>query len=286
MSRKHKKKVCGRLGVKNLRYVLGALFICLLWTAVFGFGQAVNFASLQGRVTDSSGAVVPGASVQATQVATGLVRSTLTNEEGNYLLPNLPVGPYELRVSIAGFRDYVRKGIVLSVGEAPAINAVLDVGGANETVEVSASVALVETRENSISTLMDNSRIVELPLNGRNLPDLILLSGGASNASLPSQDLNSSKNYGNGTSGASQTISVYGGQQNGNNYLLDGGDNNDAFSNVNAPFPFPDAVHEFSIQTTGLSARYGVHPGATVNAITKSGTTTFTAVSSSFSAIQ
>jgi hypothetical protein len=261
--------------VENLSLIRNLILVWFLSGAVYGFGQAVNFATLQGRVTDATGAVIPGVSVQATQVATGLVRSTITNEEGNYLLPNMPVGPYELRVSIAGFRDYVRKGIVLSVGEAPAINAVLEVGGATETVEVSASVALVETRENSISTLMDNSRIVELPLNGRNLPDLIMLSGGASNASLPSQDLNSSKNYGNGTSGASQTISVYGGQQNGNNYLLDGGDNNDAFSNVNAPFPFPDAVQEFSIQTTGLTARYGVHPGATVNAITKSGTNDF-----------
>src|SRR5215831_10928828 len=160
MSRKHKKKVCGRSEVKNLRYVFGALFICLSWAAAFGFGQAVNFASLQGRVTDSSGAVVPGASVQATQVTTGLVRSTLTNEEGNYLLPNLPVGPYEVKVSIGGFRDYVRKGIVLAVGDAPAINATLDVGGITEAVEVSENVALVETRENSISTLMDNSRIL------------------------------------------------------------------------------------------------------------------------------
>lgn len=190
-------------------------------------------------------------------------------------MPNLPVGPYQLQVTASGFREYIQKGIVLQVGEAPRIDVSLQVGGVTAMVEVVANAGMVETQQNSISSVIDNARLMELPLNGRNMVDLVMMAGGATNNSLPSQDLMSSKNYGNGTSGASQTISVVGGQQNANNYLLDGGDHNDAFSNVNAPFPFPDAIQEFSVQSAGLSARSGVHAGATVNAVTRSGTNSF-----------
>ncbi len=238
------------------------------------FGQAVNFASIHGRVADKSDAAVAGAEVKATQVATGLVRTTTTTNDGNFTLPSLPVGEYKVQVSAKGFKDYRQTGIILTVGSSAAINASLEVGAITETVEVHADAAMVETHENSISSLIDNSRIVEMPLNGRNLPGLMMLVGGASDNPVPSNDLNSSKNYGNGlaTGGPSVTISVGGGQANANNYLLDGADHNDGFSNVNAPFPFPDAVQEFSIQSSGTSARFGVHSGATVTAVTKSGT--------------
>jgi hypothetical protein len=239
------------------------------------FGQAVNFAQIQGRITDPSGAVIAGAQITATQTATGLVRSTISNAEGKYALPSLPVGPYQLKITAPGFRDYLQKGIILQVGATPRIDATLQIGSVTEVVEVESDAAMIETHQNAISTVIDNTRILELPLNGRNAPDLIMFSGAASNASLPSQDLMSSKNYGNGTSGASQTVSVAGGQQNANNYLLDGGDNNDAFSNVNAPLPFPDAIQEFSVQSSGLSARFGVHAGSVINVVTKSGTNRF-----------
>jgi hypothetical protein len=262
--------------MKKLQF-LGILAVCALiaFSATPVFGQAVNYAQIQGRITDQSGAVIPGAQIKATQTATGLVRTTASNAEGQYLLPNLPVGPYQLRVTVPGFRDYVQGGIVLQVGEAPLIDIKLQVGAVSEVVQVEANAAMVETHQNSVSTVIDNSQIMELPLNGRNAPTLIMIAGAATNQNIPSQDLMSSKNYGNGTSGASQTVSVAGGQQNANNYLLDGADNNDAFSNVNAPFPFPDAIQEFSVQSSGLSARYGVHAGAVVNVVTKSGTNSF-----------
>lgn len=260
---------------KQLFFVLAVLAFVALAQPVL-FGQAVNFAQIQGHVVDASGAAVANAKVSATHTATGLVRNTTTNDTGQYSLPSLPVGPYELRIKAPGFNEYVQKGISLQVGEAPVINVTLKIGNVAETVEVQADAALVETHDNAISTMIDNKRIVELPLDGRNVPQLIMLSGGAANPTLPSNDLNSTKNYGNGNaSGPSQTISVGGGQENSNNYLLDGGDNNHAFSNVNAPFPFPDAIQEFSVQSNGLSARYGVHAGATVNAVTRSGTNNF-----------
>jgi hypothetical protein len=249
----------------------------LLW-ASFLFGQAVNFAQIQGRVMDPTGATIPEAKVSATNVDTGLVRSSVSNSDGAYSLPNLPVGHYKLDVVAVGFKEYIQSGITLQVNESPVVNVSLALGAVSEKMEVTGNAVMVDTHENSISTVIDNNRIMELPLDGRNAPALILLSGGAANVALSSNDLNSSKNYGNGNSANSSptvTISVGGSQENANNYLLDGSDNNDAFSNVNAPFPFPDAIQEFSVQSSGLSARYGVHAGAVVNVVTKSGTNSF-----------
>ena len=216
--------------------------------------------------------------MSATNVDTGLVRSSVSNSDGAYSLPNLPVGHYKLDVVAVGFKEYIQSGITLQVNESPVVNVSLALGAVSEKMEVTGNAVMVDTHENSISTVIDNNRIMELPLDGRNAPALILLSGGAANVALSSNDLNSSKNYGNGNSANSSptvTISVGGSQENANNYLLDGSDNNDAFSNVNAPFPFPDAIQEFSVQSSGLSARYGVHAGAVVNVVTKSGTNSF-----------
>src|SRR3954447_7739244 len=127
---------------------------------------------------------------------------------------------------------------------------------------------MVETKENAIGQVIEQRKIVDLPLNGRNLTQLLTLTGAGTTA--PAGDLTGSKNIQG--SAASGTFSVAGSQANGVSYLLDGGDNNDAFSNVNLPIPFPDAVQEFSVQTNGVSAQYGLHPGGTVNIVTKSGT--------------
>jgi hypothetical protein len=117
--------------------------------------------------------------------------------------------------------------------------------------------------------VIDQRRIIDLPLNGRQATDLILLSGGAA---MPpnSTRVITTHDYTNAVG-----VSVAGGQINGNNYLLDGGDHNDTHSNVNMPFPFPDALQEFSVQTNGVSARYGLHPGSVVNVVTKAGTNQF-----------
>lgn len=238
------------------------------------FGQAVNNAQIHGVVTDPSGAAVIGAQVKAAQAETGLVRDTVSGSDGNFSLPNLPVGPYTLQVSYQGFQTYSQSGIVLQVNDNAKIDVALRVGAVSETEIVHADAIMVKTDETSVSTVIDQQRIVDLPLNGRQLTQLLLLSGAAANPTLPGQDLLSSKNYGNGnaTSAVNATISVAGGQENGNTFLLDGADHNDKFSNLNMPIPFPDAVQEFSIQTSTLTARYGEHPGSVVSIVTKSGT--------------
>jgi hypothetical protein len=229
--------------------------------------QAVANATIQGEVTDATGAAVPNAQIKAIQTDTGQVTSAVSGATGNYVLPNLPVGPYRLEAGAPAFSTYVQSGIILQVGNNVQINVTLQVGAVTQDVRVSANAAMVETQDTSVSEVIDQRRIIDLPLNGRQATDLILLSGGASVPPGAAGRFITTHDY-----ASSVGVSVAGGQENGNNYLLDGADHNDTHSNVNLPFPFPDALQEFSVQTNGVSARYGLHPYAVVNAITRSGT--------------
>src|SRR5439155_9810780 len=158
------------------------------WTTLFmgflvsvmtcGSVWAQATAQISGAVQDQSGAVLPGVEVTATQTETGVSRMTVTNETGYYVLPNLPLGPYRLEAGLPGFRTVVRTGIVLQVNSNPTINLVLQVGQVSETVEVHANASLVETRSVSVGQVMETARIMELPLNGRNAQELLLLNGG------------------------------------------------------------------------------------------------------------
>ena len=226
--------------------------------------QAVAIASVTGRVVDPQGAVIPNAQVTITSINTGAIYPAQTNNDGIYTVPNLPVGPYSLSASAPGFEKYMQRGIDLQVNDKVQININMTVGAATETVEVQASAAMVQTQSNHISQVIDEKRINELPLNGRNAMELITISGASVNHS-------DGTNTGSKSFATSESISVAGGGGNQSNYLLDGGDHNDSFTNINLPFPFPDALQEFSVETTGLPARNGLHPGGLVNAVTKSG---------------
>jgi hypothetical protein len=148
------------------------------------------------------------------------------------------------------------------------VNAVLQVGQVSEQVEVKADAALVETRGSGVGTVVDNSRVLELPLNGRNVQELVVLAGMAT-INNNSGSLNSVRNY------PTVVISVGGGISNGVTYMLDGAVNNDAENNLSLPMPFPDALQEFKVETSALPAQYGLHASAAVNAITKAGTNDF-----------
>jgi hypothetical protein len=219
-------------------------------------------AQISGTARDQSGAVLPGVEVTATQTETGVARSAVTNETGAYVLPNLPVGPYRLEASLPGFRTFVQTGTVLQVNSSPVINPVLEVGQVTEQVEVQANAALVETRNVGVGQVIENQRILELPLNGRNVTDLITLAG--------SSVLMTTSSLG-GVPGTVR-ISVAGGVEYGVAYSLDGAMHNNPFDNANLPFPFPDALQEFKVETSGLTAQNGGHSGGSVNSVTKSGT--------------
>jgi len=229
--------------------------------------QAVAIAQVSGNVTDPTGGAIANAQVRMIETERQAVHATVTNAQGEYVLPGLPVGPYRLEVSVSGFKDYAQTGIVLQVNNNVQINVPMQVGSLSEKVEVSATASMVETKENSISSVVDQRGINDLPLNGRQATQLIMSLGAAS--------YGDAGDTGSKTFYSSTRISVAGGQGNGTAYLLDGGDNTDAMSNVNLPFPFPDALQEFSVETSAVSSRFGIHPGATVNVVTKSGSNAF-----------
>jgi len=249
--------------VKVLRTILGVVILSIV-TSATARAQAVAGSQLSGVIRDSSGGVLPGAEVTATKTDTGAVRTVFTGSDGEYAFPNLPVGPYLIKVVLQGFTTYTQDGIVLQVGTNPVINVVLKLGDVAETIVVTANTTLVETRNTGVGQVIDNQRVLEMPLNGRQATELIFLSGLATSA--PAGDLNTNKNF------PTATISVAGGQANGITFIMDGGTHNDPFNNLNLPTPFPDALQEFKVETSALPARYGHHAASAVNLVTKSGT--------------
>jgi hypothetical protein len=238
-----------------------ALLLCLLLACTNLRAQST--AQIQGVVQDQSGSAVPGAEIRAIQTETGAVRVVASDANGAYVLANLPVGPYRLEGSKPGFATYVQTGIVLQVASTPTVDVPLKVGEVSDQVRVEANAAMVDTERMGIGSVIENQRIQELPLNGRNVFSLIQLAG----ASVPGPV---------GSAGASipgaQTISVAGGQIYGMAYWLDGTPFNNPYDATQLPFPFPDALQEFKVETSALTAQNGVHSGAAVNAVTKSGT--------------
>ena len=242
-----------------MRTVCGGMLLALLGATSL-LAQAT--AQINGTVADSSGGVLPGATVTAVQTGTGFRREVVTDAAGAFTLTALPIGPYRLEVALAGFRSYAQTGIVLEIGGNPTIGVALPLGEIAETVSVEASAPLVETRNPSIGSVIDNERIEELPLNGRNSADLIAIAG----AVVP-MGPSSSRSMQGGVG-----YSVAGGQPFGVAYLLDGSNHNNPYDNYNLPLPFPDALQEFRVETSAQNAQNGFHAGASVNAATKSGT--------------
>src|SRR5450631_1868347 len=186
-----------------------------LGIAALVWAQAVSTAQIGGVVQDSTGLAVPGAEVKVTQTDTGAIRTATSNADGSYVLPSLPVGPYTLEVKKPGFATYVQTGIVLQVATNPAIPVTLKVGAVTEQVQVEANAALVETQSTGIGQVIDSQRVVDLPLVGRQVTDLVVLSGGAVNAGTTTT--NNRGVYPNVTS-----FSVAGGLAGGNIITLDG----------------------------------------------------------------
>jgi len=221
-------------------------------------------AQISGAIQDQSGAVLPGVEVTATQTETGVRRTTVTNEPGHYVLPNLPLGAYRLEAALPGFRTFVQSGLVLQVNSNPTINIVLQVGQVSEQVEVQANAGLVETRSLSVGQVMETTRIVELPLNGRNAQELVLLGGAA-------QQVSPAGGYSFG--GTRLAIATAGSIGTGTDYTLDGIRHIDPYDSLALPLPFPDALAEFKTEIGGQSAAQA--RGSQVSAVTKSGTNAF-----------
>lgn len=247
--------------------LLAALFLCCSPIALHG--QAAGTASVQGAISDSTGAVIPDAKVVLTDNATHVKRDASSeSSNGLYTFPNVPVGTYSLSVSKPGFQRYTQTNIVLEVGSSIAINVKMTIGSTNENVEVRANGLALQTEDTTFKQTIDQRAVTEMPLNGRQMTGLIALSGGSTPA--PSGDFTGSK-----YSYQTISVSIAGGMGNTTMWRLDGGDNNDYMSNGNLPFPFPDAVSQFSVEAAGLSAQDGMHTGGMVNVVTRSGSNKF-----------
>ena len=249
--------------------VLAYVLALLTFRACTIFGQARDTASLFGTVTDTQGAVVPGARVTATNRATGLARTVASDAAGSFTLPLLPVGSYTLTVEQAGFRKYERPNVLLQANENIQADATMQVGNVQETVTVEATASQVDTRSATLNHTVDSKRVVELPLNGRNPADLVLLAPESrrppeTTAAISAADAWRPKGQ--------KEITVNGSRNNNLRYTLDGGTNMDDLMNENLDFPFPDAVQEFSAQTSNMGVEQGGLSGGALNVVTKSGT--------------
>jgi hypothetical protein len=249
------------------RYTVPVLLLFIHIFALMASAQETT-ATLYGSVSDTSRAVIAGARVSATSEATGFRRETLTNSDGNYILPLLPVGVYELAVEASGFKRHVQKGITLTVNQNGHVNVQMSVGSVSEVLQVTGEASQVNIEQAAVSQVINQRTIQELPLNGRNFLQLATLQAGVTpGIGVISEFTPAHKGQVN--------FSVNGLRQQSNNFLLDGADNNDGFLGTASGVPSPDALQEFRILTNGYSAEYGRGGGAQVNIVTRSGTNSF-----------
>jgi len=248
-------------GIMKSTGIFLSLALLFVWISMAD-AAAQATAQITGTVRDQSGAVLPGVEISVTQIETGIMRTTVSNETGSFVLPSLALGSYRLEASLPGFRTYVQTGIELQVNSSPAINVLLQVGQVSDSIEVQANAAMVETRTVGISQVMETQRILELPLNGRTVESLLLLNGGAvDGGSMTNRAL------------GGQRVSMGGGLAFGVDYKLDGANHMNYTSTSGNALPFPDALQEFDVRTSGLTAEIGT--GSAVAAVTKSGTNEF-----------
>jgi hypothetical protein len=257
--------------VKGSAAIRDSFVLCLLATLVFwGPVRAQGLGSLVGAVTDPAGAVIPNAKVTVTEVGTGFSRTATTDSEGHYVLASMRPAQYDITVQAAGFITYAQKGVTLLANQTLTVNVTAQVSGTTEQLNITAGDVQVDTSTPTLKQVIEKERVQELPLNGRNAATLTLLVPGAIAAPSGGADQGSTKTF-----PGAVTIAANGARQNMISYSLDGGNYIDEYTNVNQPFPMPDALQEFSVQTSNYSAEYGQNAGAVVNVVTRSGTNSF-----------
>jgi hypothetical protein len=219
-----------------------------------------------GRVADPSGAVLANVKVALVNEATNVSRDANTNANGDYDFVEVPVGTYRLDFDLKGFKKNVRRNVALDINQVITLNMTMQLGGAQEVVEVTSEAPLVETTSTQLGTVVNDRAITQLPLNQRDTYQFLSLQPGVQ--SQVGADLY----VGSSNTGS---VSVNGGRGRANNFSVNGGDANDMFANLPTVQPSPDSVEEFRILTNGFDAEYGRNSGSVVNVVTKSGTNQF-----------
>src|SRR5437762_11879189 len=257
------------------RVAVMLLTLCGGWSGVL-HAQGAGNASVLGTVTDSAGAVVPGASVQVKNIATGRVQEVPTDEQGRYTIADLPIGEYEAQASLPGFQTTVRRGIKLTVGAQAIVDFSLSVGRTQESLTVESQVSQVDTVSTAVAAYVEQKQINDLPLNGRNFTDLVALVPGVATGS---QIGNAGTGVPNLLYGVESNFSISGARAEGQAYLLDNTNiqgfwNHGSGSGVMGTTLGIEAIAEFTVLTNSYSAQFGGN-GAVVNAATRSGTNSF-----------
>jgi hypothetical protein len=256
--------------IQQLRSVCrrSTLFAAIL--AVFSFLITVSTASAQstggrirGTVMDASGGAVVSAKVVLTAEATNVKREAQTSSSGEFLFLEVPVGTYAVEVNQTGFKKYVRKGVPVNLNEVITVDIPLQIGGSTETVEVTGAPPVVDTTSTQLGAIVNERSSTELPLNERDVFQLLQLQPGVQS------QIGNNLFYGSDKAGV---VTVNGGRGRSNNYSVNGGDSNDLFANLPAVQPSPDSVEEFRVISNSFDAEYGRNSGAVVNVVTKSGT--------------
>ena len=254
------------------RHCIGLVVLAIagMMAAIEPARAQVTTADVVGRVTDTSGGALPGASVTITNPATGDTRTQVTTDTGDYVFTLLPIGRYTLKVELPGFAPFTG-AVQLSAGDRQRVNSQLAVGTLSETVTVSASAPLIQADSATVGALLPETAVQDLPLNGRNVIGLVRMVPGA-NEGLPN-----SLSSGNRPDDRRQTSTVSVNGQNDvlNNNLIDGIDNNERYIGTIGVRPSVDAIAEVKVQTNMYTAESGRTAGAVVNILTKSGTNDF-----------
>jgi hypothetical protein len=252
----------------------GRVWAVVLFLGFTSLGMAqLDTGTISGTLTDSSGAAVPGATITIRNVETGIARNLLTNEVGRYDAPALPVGTYEVRASLTGFQTLVRSGITLTVGRNAVVDMALQVGEVAQAITVAGEAAFVETTTATVSNLVNEKRVAEIPLNNRDLTQLAFLQPGVLRVPGGGGNPDSRARFGLG-----DKLTVAGARASMNIYLTDGVSNSDISGNAQGAagnYSGAETIKEFQIITNNYSAEYASKAGAIVSAVTKSGTNAF-----------
>ncbi len=221
-----------------------------------------------GRVSDSTGAVVTGVQVKLINDATGVSRDTKTDQSGDYTFVEVVPGNYRMEYALQGFKKNVRANVTLEINHVLTLNATLQPGATQETVEVTSEVALVDTTSTQLGAVVNDRAVSQLPLNARDTYQFLQLQPGVTSTVGSGNQIV----YGSDKAGS---VSVNGGRGRANNFSVNGGDANDQFVNLPTVQPSPDSIEEFRVLTNTFDAEYGRNSGSVVNVITKSGTNSF-----------